>query len=263
MQRISRSVKTVLAQSALLRTVVQRYRSRTRRCFKTLESSVQSPRAIEIGGPSALFSRSGPFPAYRLVERLDNVNFSDNTFWSRIEGGENFAYDAEKPLGTQFICDAIDLSQVGNGLYDLLLSSHCIEHIANPIAAIREWNRVLKPGGHMVLVAPDKRYTYDRLRPVTSLEHLREDFQKRVGEDDRTHFKEIMSLHDLSNDGTGVSYEQHVRRTMENFSNRMAHHHVFDLELLASIATESGLVPVSTDCFRPYHLLVIARKPIA
>ena len=115
----------------------------------------------------------------------------------------------------------------------------------------------------MVLVAPDKRYTYDRLRPVTSLEHLREDFQKCVGEDDRTHFKEIMTLHDLSNDGTGVSYEQHVRRTVENFSNRMAHHHVFDLELLASIATESGLVPISTDCFRPYHLLVIARKPVA
>lgn len=40
--------------------------------------------------------------------------------------------------------------------YDYLYSSHCLEHISNFPAAIEEWFRVVKPGGHIVTVVPHK-----------------------------------------------------------------------------------------------------------
>lgn len=38
--------------------------------------------------------------------------------------------------------------------YDLLLSFHVLEHIANPAAELIEWRRLLAPGGRMVLEVP-------------------------------------------------------------------------------------------------------------
>ena len=40
--------------------------------------------------------------------------------------------------------------------YDTVHSSHCLEHMHDPAAALREWWSLLKPGGYMVIVVPDE-----------------------------------------------------------------------------------------------------------
>jgi len=40
--------------------------------------------------------------------------------------------------------------------YDAVHSSHCLEHMHDPAAALREWWALLKPGGHMVIVVPEE-----------------------------------------------------------------------------------------------------------
>jgi SAM-dependent methyltransferase len=55
---------------------------------------------------------------------------------------------------------------------DFVLSSHLIEHVADPIGALVEWHRVLRNGGLLFLRAPDQRGTFDRHRQRTTLEHL-------------------------------------------------------------------------------------------
>ncbi|MEP7084092.1 MAG: class I SAM-dependent methyltransferase [Betaproteobacteria bacterium] len=40
--------------------------------------------------------------------------------------------------------------------YDTVHSSHCLEHMHDPAAALREWWSLLKPGGYLVVVVPDE-----------------------------------------------------------------------------------------------------------
>lgn len=38
--------------------------------------------------------------------------------------------------------------------YDTVYSSHCLEHMSNVPLALSEWWRLVKPGGHMIVVVP-------------------------------------------------------------------------------------------------------------
>jgi SAM-dependent methyltransferase len=40
--------------------------------------------------------------------------------------------------------------------YDAVHSSHCLEHMVDPVNALNEWWSLIKPGGHLVLVVPDE-----------------------------------------------------------------------------------------------------------
>ena len=39
--------------------------------------------------------------------------------------------------------------------FDYVHSSHCLEHMPNPNTTLWEWWRILKPNGHMIILAPD------------------------------------------------------------------------------------------------------------
>ena len=113
--------------------------------YKTVKISVKDKHGIEIGGPSEIFNNL--IKVYNVAKQVDGCNFSTNTIWQgNIEEGAPYFYHGRK-LGKQFINDATDLNKISDNRYDFLLSSHCLEHIANPIKALKEWNRVLKDGG--------------------------------------------------------------------------------------------------------------------
>ena len=54
------------------------------------------------------------------------------------------------------------------------------------------------------------------------------DFEQNINEDDLTHLPEILGKHDLTMDFAAGSKQDFHRRSLENFSNRCLHHHVFD-----------------------------------
>jgi SAM-dependent methyltransferase len=78
-----------------------------------------------------------------------------------------------------FLSDACALPIASDAL-DYLCSSHVIEHLPNPLQALFEWHRVLRPGGLLYLIAPDKRYTFDVRRKLTSPRHLLADFRRQI-----------------------------------------------------------------------------------
>ncbi len=84
--------------------------------------------------------------------------------------------------------DAETLGRVGEAQYDFLVAAHVIEHMRNPIGTIVHWMRVLKPGGTLYLVVPDKRRTFDRARVRTMFEHLVLDYRQPSRERDFEHF---------------------------------------------------------------------------
>jgi SAM-dependent methyltransferase len=52
--------------------------------------------------------------------------------------------------------DAQLLEGVASDSLDFVHSSHCLEHMRDPVEALQNWFRVLKPGGHLVCVVPDE-----------------------------------------------------------------------------------------------------------
>jgi SAM-dependent methyltransferase len=128
-----------------------------------------SGHGLEIGGPSDNFRPTGFVSVYTVANRIDNINFASQTTWENsIVAGNTFRFDKRKEPGKQFICEATDLSIIPSSSYDFLLSSHTLEHTANPILALKEWMRVVKNGGHLLVALPDKEKCFDHRRPVTT-----------------------------------------------------------------------------------------------
>jgi SAM-dependent methyltransferase len=87
-----------------------------------------------------------------------------------------------------------NLQNVANDSLDFLVACHVIEHTRDPIGAIQKAYSKLKKGGQLVLVIPNMTRTFDRKRPVTTLEHLIEDFKCYDIERDQAHYREFFAL---------------------------------------------------------------------
>jgi SAM-dependent methyltransferase len=215
---------------------------------------------LEIGGPSKFFDLKSYFPVYVFAKRIDGVNFSTETVWEgTIKEGKSYHYGNEK-TGYQYICEASELKNIETESYDFLLSCHSLEHIANPIKALKSWNSVLKPGGKIVLVLPDKNFTFDQRRPYTTFEHLVNDFENNTTEKDTTHFEEVIQLHDIERDDNITSVSELKNRTENNYTNRCLHHHVYNLELLEEVLTYCNFKIIHKQKAAPFHLVIIGEK---
>jgi len=177
-----------------------------------------------------------------------------------IEQGHTFRFDRNKPPGRQYILEATMMKGLDDGAYDFVLSSHVLEHVANPLLALSEWKRLLVDDGMLVLLLPDRSHTFDHHRPLTTMEHLIADFEAGTGEDDLTHLPEILALHDLERDPEAGDSEAFRSRSMKNVENRCLHHHVFNAALARSLAGYVGLEVLVVERIYPHHILVLAQK---
>jgi SAM-dependent methyltransferase len=199
-------------------------------------------------------------PVYPVVERIDNVNFSPSTTWEgEIKEGDTFKFHQRRAPGHQYILEATNLAPIPDDGYELALSSHTLEHSANPLQALAEWRRVLRPDGSLVLVLPHKERTFDHKRPGTTLGHLIEDYERRTPEDDLTHHDEIIALHDLALDPPAGSAEQFAARSKENAINRCFHQHVFDTNLALAVVDHAGFQVLAVEPMLPFHIILVAR----
>lgn len=218
---------------------------------------------LEIGGPSGIFRRRGLLPVYSVAACIDNCNFGDQTIWEgTIKQGATFHYDKQHAPGNQYIAEATNLNGIASTAYDFILSSHVLEHVANPIQALSEWIRVLKEQGLLVLVVPHKDGTFDHRRPVTSLAHMIQDFEQQSTEGDMTHLEEILTFHDLAKDPGAGDFQLFKQRSEKNLQNRTLHHHVFDTRLAIEVVHHMGLQIRAVEVLHPYHIFLIAQKPI-
>ena len=226
--------------------------------YNAVKPLFKDKKGIEIGGPSSMFADSGSIPLYTVICELDGCNFSTKTLWEKsLSAGKTYQYHKKK-VGNQFISEATNLNIIENESYDFLISSNCLEHIANPLQAVEEWLRVVKNEGILLLALPNKAYNFDHNRPFTKFEHLLDDYKNNVGENDMTHFDEIMELHDLSMDLPAGTPEQFRERSLRNLENRGLHHHVFNTDLLREIFDFFNIETLFTEVGVDY--VIVGRK---
>lgn len=215
---------------------------------------------LEVGGPSDVFETN--LPIYRDIQSLDNCVFAEVTHWEGARAsGATFHFDQGKRTGNNFITEGSALEGIADATYDFVLSSHNLEHMANPIKALNNWKRVLKPRGFLLLVLPDKHRTFDYRRPVTTLEHMREDFARDMGEDDMTHVEEFVTFWDYKKYPIATSIAEHRERYRNNYQQRLLHHHVFDLTSAIHLVADCGWQVLAAERSRPNHLILFLQKP--
>jgi SAM-dependent methyltransferase len=255
----SRAASVAVFLGTLFRTVIPRCLA----CYRQLKPFFQGKVGLEIGGPTGKFRRSGLLPVYAVAHRVDNCNFSSNTiFEGIIKEGATFHFNRRRAPGHQYVAEATDLGAIASASYDFVLSSHTLEHVANPLLALSEWTRVLKEEGLFVLVLPHRDGTFDHNRPVTSMAHLIQDCERPVTEADLTHLEEALRLHDLATDPHVSDFDSFREMSERNIENRRLHHHVFDTRLAVEVVHQVGLQILAVEVFRPYDIFVLARKRI-
>jgi SAM-dependent methyltransferase len=228
--------------------------------FSRIEKYFINKNGLEVGGPSILFSDRSALPIYKLARNIDNCNFKNDTVWEdSLLGGINFNYDSTKN-GRQFLLEATNLAEIENNTYDFVISSHMLEHTANPIKALKEWKRVLVNGGLMLVVVPHRDGTFDHNRPTTHIAHLIQDFLNDTNEHDLSHLSEDISLHDNRYDMETRNNKDPILMLKDNFKNRCLHHHVFVTDELVKTINYVGLKIVFVRAFLPWHAVICGMK---
>lgn len=104
---------------------------------------------------------------------------------------DRFHEYANEPTLAQYFGDAADLPFLDSTL-NYVATSHVVEHVANPLSAFLEWYRVLKNGGVIYMVVPHRQLTFDKKRPLTTVDHMILDFKNQVTQCDGTHVKDFV-----------------------------------------------------------------------
>lgn len=220
---------------------------------------LRGARALEVGGPSHVFSSEGLLPVYDTCVAVDGVQFAAETIWHGAQGAGPFSPQPGPPTGTLHITDGASLDGIPDDAYDAVLSSHVIEHFANPLGALSAWRRVAREGGYLLLVAPHMAGTFDHRRAVTPLSHMVEDFERATGEDDLTHLAETLALHDRSRDAEPDDQGAWSAAREDNFHTRVLHHHVFTTDSLLGLLDHAGIELLVVEVRFPHDIYVLGQ----
>lgn len=173
-------------------------------------------------------------------------------------------------LGKQYYTHASELSFAASASYSIIFSSHNLEHLPNPLKALFEWDRVLAPGGHMILILPWPDRTYDSPRERHNMLHFIQDYLDPS--DARLldfHYEAILRGSDFENIDPAdpergrrgfVKSLTEARDALKPNWEDDSHWHVFTFGLLEEIFFCLGYGILSFDLMHPYHMMAVAKK---
>lgn len=180
------SVKSKLAQAArrfrgLLRTSHAAPHAKLTRAL--VAETYLSGNGIEIGAlhnplqvpPSVRVKYVDRLPIAQLREQYPELNDKELVEVDILDDGER-------------------LSTLPDASQDFVIANHFVEHSQDPIGAVLNMLRVIKPGGVLYLAIPDKRCCFDSDRPVTPIEHLMRDHVEGPEWSRAQHFEEWARL---------------------------------------------------------------------
>ena len=85
-----------------------------------------------------------------------------------------------------------DLSELRSHAFDFFIANDVIEHLANPVRFLKNLHDVMKPGALLFLSVPDRDYTFDRTRDLTTAEHLWREHERNVKTVSTAHLRDFI-----------------------------------------------------------------------
>jgi GT2 family glycosyltransferase/glycosyltransferase involved in cell wall biosynthesis len=114
-------------------------------------------------------------------------------------------------VDVDYIDDGERLMTFADNSQDFIIANHFFEHCEDPLGTLKNFARVVKPGGVIFMAVPDQRFTFDKNRQITTLEHVVCDYTEGPEWSRNTHFWEWVQL-----------VEPNLGRTYSNLSQQEA-----------------------------------------
>jgi SAM-dependent methyltransferase len=163
-------------------------------------------------------------------------------------------------VAVDILDDGERLITVADESQDFVIANHFIEHCEDPIGALTTFRRVLRPGGIVYLAVPDKRFTFDRNRPLTTIDHVLADHRQGPAISRREHLEEWTRIvGGESEEGRVQAHVEHLERTGYSI-----HFHVWTAtSWLEFILAVHGLLELEVEAFLSagHECITILRKP--
>ncbi len=171
--------------------------------------------------------------------------------------------DAEALVNVDILADGERLETIADESQDFVIANHFVEHCQNPLGAILNMLRVLKPAGILYLALPDKRCCFDSDRPVTPLAHIMRDFTEGPEWSRAQHFEEWARLVNKAAD------ESEVKKQVSELirMNYSIHYHVWTpFEMLEFVLALRTMAEFDVElCFEHggVEVILVLRKSVA
>jgi SAM-dependent methyltransferase len=121
--------------------------------------------------------------------------------------------------GPDIVDDGEKLATLADSSQDFVIANHFVEHCQDPIGTIKNFLRVLRPGGVLYMALPDKRFTFDVDRPSTTFEHLLRDHTEGPSWSRLDHFREAIGVYG------GATDPAEIERCVDFEMNKVGHTH--------------------------------------
>jgi SAM-dependent methyltransferase len=118
----------------------------------------------------------------------------------------------KKLVSVDILDDGEKLLTILGASQDFVIANHFLEHCQNPLLALENVFRVLRLNGVFYLALPDMRYTFDRDRPVTTLDDVKQCYSEGPERSRRRHYEEWVQQFNKGMDEESIARE--VERLM-------------------------------------------------
>jgi SAM-dependent methyltransferase len=143
--------------------------------------------------------------------------------------------------------------------FDFILAEHVLEHLPDPIKAIKEWYRVMNEGGHLFLFMPHPDRTFDRDRARSTLDQIKAANARNADSSDDSAWAEWEEK--VLNPGLAPHYKGFSKE--DSLKQNLIHRWVFTPQVLEELLATNrwevlqvlDLVPDRTDSFA-----IVARR---
>lgn len=132
----------------------------------------------------------------------------------------------EKLVKVDIVGNGETLDSVEDNSQNFIIANHFIEHCQNPILTIKNFIRVLKNDGVIFMAIPDKRYTFDNPRKITTLDHFANDYIDGAAKTEYEHYFDFVKHTSHGKNKSDNDIPDVIKSLKErNFS---IHFHVWD-----------------------------------
>jgi SAM-dependent methyltransferase len=161
-----------------------------------------------------------------------------------------------------------ELATIPDDVYDFCISNHVLEHLEDPMKALLNWLRILKPQGLLYMAIPLPYNIIDKHRQPTAISHIIEDYGLMANDSEKyeklryNHFSEFVCSTNVS-ESTNDAFMNNKTVELLNM-NYSIHFHVFAeetlLQMIDFVSKKISLKIIEFVKNEPEEFIVIIEK---
>ena len=126
-----------------------------------------------------------PVPPHARVRYVDRLSKAD--LFSHYH--ELLGHDLVEP---DIIADGETLTGIPDASQDFVIANHFIEHTEDPIRTLKTFLRILRKDGIIYMAVPEKNFSFDKDRKITTFGHLVVDHEEGTQASRAEHFIDVV-----------------------------------------------------------------------